>query len=89
VGFERSNGSAGIVYSRLRSNQIPNIIDGFDDGSTPNLLVNRGINNPDKPDAIPYAGAPDDTPVVVVTTEIVLGESELTEGHLIFFPPKY
>jgi hypothetical protein len=60
VGYEKLVGDTATVYSRLRSNQIPNIVDGFDDGQTHNLFVNSGINNPEKNDSVPYAGAPTD-----------------------------
>lgn len=59
VGFEENINNATTSRDRLMQNIIPDIVEGFDDGQTPNKFVNSGIGNSNRRANLPYAGAPE------------------------------
>ncbi|KAL9097897.1 MAG: hypothetical protein Q9165_000223 [Trypethelium subeluteriae] len=57
ISYEKLRSNAALIRKRMRDNSISGILDGFP-RTTPNRLINNGIQKPNKSPIQPYVGAP-------------------------------
>ncbi|KAF2428962.1 hypothetical protein EJ08DRAFT_308592 [Tothia fuscella] len=66
ISYESISNDAQKAFSRLKANEQTGVLQGFSQ-NTANVLLNVGINNPNKDSKTPYKDAPEDrVPVQVI-----------------------